>query len=150
MAFGGVLIRIALGTQKLLVFGGEGLVHQRALALEAVETFFMPVTVFVGQILNQRELQDTSMTSLFKEPENTFSVWQALIRLANITYATSGSNIILVLSGHLETKLSLQSIGLMQRPTEVTQLHSMGLCKYTQKQDIRHIECHLPLFVNNQ
>lgn len=55
MAFGGVFVRIALDTQKLLIFGREGLVHQRALALEAVETFFMPVTVFVGQILNQRE-----------------------------------------------------------------------------------------------
>lgn len=28
MAFGGVLIRIALGAQQLLVFSGEGLVHQ--------------------------------------------------------------------------------------------------------------------------
>lgn len=53
MTFGGVLIRIALGAQQLLVFGGERLVHQWALALEAVETVLMPVTVLVGQILKQ-------------------------------------------------------------------------------------------------
>lgn len=54
MAFGGVLIRIALGAQQLLVFGGERLVHQWALALEAVETVLVPVTVLVGQILKQQ------------------------------------------------------------------------------------------------
>lgn len=54
MAFGGVLIRIALGAQQLLIFSGEGLVHQWALALEAVETVLMPVTVLVGQILKQQ------------------------------------------------------------------------------------------------
>lgn len=55
MAFGGVLIRIALGAQQLLIFSGEGLVHQWALALEAVETVLMPVTVLVGQILKQQK-----------------------------------------------------------------------------------------------
>lgn len=55
MAFGGVLIRIALGAQQLLIFSGEGLVHQWAFALEAVETVLMPVTVLVGQILKQQK-----------------------------------------------------------------------------------------------
>lgn len=53
MALGGILIRVALSAEELLILGGEGLVHQRALALETLETFLMPVTVLVGQILGQ-------------------------------------------------------------------------------------------------
>lgn len=51
MALGGVLVGVTLGTQQLLVLGGERLVHQRALTLEAVETILMPVAVFVRQVL---------------------------------------------------------------------------------------------------
>lgn len=51
MALGGVLIGVALSAEELLILGGEGLVHQGALALEALETVLVPVTVLVGQIL---------------------------------------------------------------------------------------------------
>lgn len=56
VALGGILIGVALSAEELLVLGGEGLVHQRALALEALETFLMPVTVFVGQILQEQQM----------------------------------------------------------------------------------------------
>lgn len=51
VALGGVFVGIALGAQQLLILGGEGFVHQGALALEALEAFLMPVAVFVRQIL---------------------------------------------------------------------------------------------------
>lgn len=47
VALGGVFVGVALGTQQLLVLGGERFVHQRALTLEAVETGLMPVAVFI-------------------------------------------------------------------------------------------------------
>lgn len=53
MALGGILIRVALGAEELLILGGEGLVHQRAFALETLETLLMPVTILIGQILCQ-------------------------------------------------------------------------------------------------
>lgn len=59
MALGGILIGVALSTEELLILGGEGLVHQRALALEALETVLMPVAVLVGQILREQQ-RDTS------------------------------------------------------------------------------------------
>lgn len=51
VALGGILVRVALSAQELLILGGEGLVHQGAFALEALETVLMPVAVLVGQIL---------------------------------------------------------------------------------------------------
>lgn len=51
VALGGILIGVALGAEELLILGGEGLVHQRALALEALEAVLVPVAVLVGQIL---------------------------------------------------------------------------------------------------
>lgn len=51
MALGGILIGVALGAKKLVILGGERLVHQGALALEALEAVLVPVTVLVGQIL---------------------------------------------------------------------------------------------------
>lgn len=56
VALGGVLIGVAFGAEELLVFGGEGLVHKGALTLEALKTVFMPMTVFVGQILQENQL----------------------------------------------------------------------------------------------
>lgn len=53
VALGGILVGVALSAQELLILGGEGLVHQRALALEAHETVLVPVTVLVGQILQR-------------------------------------------------------------------------------------------------
>lgn len=50
VALGGVLVGVALSTQELLILGGEGLVHQRALAHEAVEAVLVPVAVLVGQV----------------------------------------------------------------------------------------------------
>lgn len=50
MALGGVLVRIALSAQQLLVLGGKGLVHQRAFALEALEAVLVPVTILIRQI----------------------------------------------------------------------------------------------------
>lgn len=55
MALGGILIGVALGAKKLLILGGEGFVHQGALALEALEAVLMPVTVLVGQILQEHQ-----------------------------------------------------------------------------------------------
>lgn len=51
MALGGVLVGVALSTQQLLVLGGEWFVHQRALALEAVETGLVPMAVLIRQVL---------------------------------------------------------------------------------------------------
>ena len=47
VALGGILIGVALSAEELFILGGKGLVHQRALALEAHETLLMPVTVLV-------------------------------------------------------------------------------------------------------
>lgn len=55
MALGGVLVGVALGAKQLVILGGEGLVHQRALALEALETVLVPVTVLIGQILEKKD-----------------------------------------------------------------------------------------------
>lgn len=59
MALGGVLVGVALGAEELLILGGEGLVYQRALALETLETVLVPVAVLVGQILQEQQW-DTS------------------------------------------------------------------------------------------
>lgn len=59
VALGGILVGVALSAEELLILGGEGLVHQRAFALEALETVLMPVAVLVGQILQQHR-RDTS------------------------------------------------------------------------------------------
>lgn len=56
MALGGILIGVALCAEELLILGGEGLVHQRALALEALETVLVPVAVLVGQILRVQQM----------------------------------------------------------------------------------------------
>lgn len=56
VALGRILIGVALGAQELVILGGEGLVHQRALALEALEAVLMPVAVLVGQILQRHHL----------------------------------------------------------------------------------------------
>ena len=48
MTLGGVLIGVALSAEKLIILGGEGLVHQRAFALEALKTVLVPVAVLVG------------------------------------------------------------------------------------------------------
>ena len=61
--FGGVLVGVALGAQELLIFGGEGLVHQRTAALEAVEAVFVPVAVLVGQILEERQPADNLLNN---------------------------------------------------------------------------------------
>ena len=58
MALGGVLVGVAVGAQQLLVLGGEGLVHQGAAALEAVETLIVPVAFLVRQILKQVKKKD--------------------------------------------------------------------------------------------
>ena len=65
--FGGVLVGVALGAQELLIFGGEGLVHQRALAHEAVEAVLVPVAVLVGQVLwrAKRDIQRERVTLVF-------------------------------------------------------------------------------------
>lgn len=55
MALGGILVGVALGAKELLVLGREGLVHQGALALEALKAFLMPVTVLVGKILQKEQ-----------------------------------------------------------------------------------------------
>lgn len=55
MALRGILIGVALGAEELLILGGEGLVHQRALALEALEAVLVPVAVLVGQILRVQQ-----------------------------------------------------------------------------------------------
>lgn len=65
VALGGILIGIALSAEELLILSGEGLVHQRALALEAHEAVLMPVAVLVGQIL-QAQQSDT---------QNPVGVW---------------------------------------------------------------------------
>lgn len=52
MALGGILIGVALRAEELFILGGEGLINQGALALEALEAFLVPVAVLVGQILN--------------------------------------------------------------------------------------------------
>lgn len=52
MALGGILIGVALCAEELFILGGEGLVNQRALALETLEAFLVPVAVLVGQILD--------------------------------------------------------------------------------------------------
>lgn len=56
MALGGILIGVALSAEELFILGGEGLVHQRALALEALKTLLVPVTVLVGEILRERQM----------------------------------------------------------------------------------------------
>lgn len=56
MALGGVLVGVALCAEELLILGGEGLVHQRALALEALEAVLVPVAILVGQILQVQQM----------------------------------------------------------------------------------------------
>lgn len=51
LTLGGIFICITFCTEQLLILGGERLIHQWPLALEAIETGFMPVTVFIGQVL---------------------------------------------------------------------------------------------------
>ena len=67
MALGGVLVGVALGAEELVVLGGEGLVHQRALAHEAVEAVLVPVAVLVGQVLwrAKRDIQRERVTLVF-------------------------------------------------------------------------------------
>lgn len=48
VALGGILIGVALSAKELLILGRERFVHQGALALEALETVLMPVSVLVG------------------------------------------------------------------------------------------------------
>ena len=55
VALGGIFIGVALGAQELFILGGEGLIHQRALALEAHETLLVPVAVLVRQILREHQ-----------------------------------------------------------------------------------------------
>lgn len=64
VALGGVLIGVALSTEELLILGGEGLVHQGALALEALETVLMPVAVLVGQILQKQQRNTSGLVDL--------------------------------------------------------------------------------------
>lgn len=56
IALGGVLVGVALCAEELLILGGKGLVHQRALALEALEAVLMPVAILVGQILQVQQM----------------------------------------------------------------------------------------------
>lgn len=64
VALGGVLVGVALSTEELLILGGEGLVYQRALALEALETVLMPVAVLVGQILREQQRETSELVEL--------------------------------------------------------------------------------------
>lgn len=50
-ALGGVIIGVTLGAQQEVVFSREGLLHQRAAALGALETLLMPVAVLVREVL---------------------------------------------------------------------------------------------------
>lgn len=50
VALGGVLIGVALSAEQLVILGGEGLVHQRAFTLEALETLLVPVAVLIGKV----------------------------------------------------------------------------------------------------
>lgn len=60
MALRGIFIRVALSAQELVILGGEGLVHQRALALKALEAVLMPMAVLVGQILQEHQLDSSN------------------------------------------------------------------------------------------
>lgn len=51
LALGRVLVGIAVRAEQLLLLGCEGLIHQRAPALRAVEAGLVPVPVLVGQVL---------------------------------------------------------------------------------------------------
>lgn len=79
MALGGILIGVALSTEQLLILGGEGLVHQGALALEALETVLVPVTILVGQILQGQQMVtsgplDRDGFNIFKRAQPTLQL----------------------------------------------------------------------------
>lgn len=57
IAAGGEIVVMAVGAEKLFLLGGERLVHQRTLAVAALETLLMPVLVLVGQILERRTMK---------------------------------------------------------------------------------------------
>jgi hypothetical protein len=61
VALGGVLIGVALSAEQLVILGGEGLVHQRAFTLEAVETLLVPVAVLVGQVLRRQQRDNPNL-----------------------------------------------------------------------------------------
>lgn len=54
MAFGRVLVAVALDAHQHVVFGGKRPVHQRLAAFDAQEAFAVPVTVLEGQILQRQ------------------------------------------------------------------------------------------------
>lgn len=105
MALGGILVGVALSTEELLILGGEGLIHQGAFALEAFETVLMPVTVLVGQIL-QEHRRDTSRLG----PLGSFRHVQLCIAYPGIT----ANGLLAVLTGvGVQTLVTLHTVGVL-------------------------------------
>lgn len=48
---GGVIVGVAFSAQQQIIFGGKGLLHQRAAALGTLEALLMPVAILIRQIL---------------------------------------------------------------------------------------------------
>lgn len=46
---------MTIGAVETLLFRGKWLVNERILAIATLETFFMPVLIFVGQVLKENE-----------------------------------------------------------------------------------------------
>lgn len=87
VALGGILVGVALSTEELLILGGEGLVHQGAFALEALETVLMPVAVLVGQILQEHRRDTSGRVDL--DGFNTFNYAQLTLELQPMGFLQS-------------------------------------------------------------
>lgn len=59
MAFGRVLVAVAVSAHQHVVLGGKGTVNQRSAAPDAQEAFAVPVAVLVRQILVQEATGST-------------------------------------------------------------------------------------------
>lgn len=51
IAASGEVFIVTIGAVDVVIFGGKGLIHQGVLALTALKAEFVPMTIFVGQIL---------------------------------------------------------------------------------------------------
>lgn len=53
----GEVFIVTIGAVDVVIFGSKGLIHQGVLALTALKAEFVPMTIFVGQILLKENLE---------------------------------------------------------------------------------------------
>lgn len=70
------LVVVAVRAEKLVLFGGEGPIHERVGAVRALETLFVPMSLFVRQVL--RIAPDLFVTFLANVSENLFVALKAV------------------------------------------------------------------------